>query len=190
MKDHYRGIVNLLRTKAPDFASFEEMVLLLKNTNIEDVEIINQVVAELACDTKQQIIDVCDSVAVNMVAEIRMCRKLVIRMSSIFLMACFIIFFFGRGREHDARPCCRALFLPCSYFFLFFDPVTLDHLIPAVIRVHIACVVVHGSPFAPGPQHFARAPSGPWSFTSCSANQSFKPGPFSFIDNIVASPFT
>lgn len=62
MKDHYRGIVNLLRTKAPDFASFEEMVLLLKNTNIEDVEIINQVVAELACDTKQQIIDVCDSV--------------------------------------------------------------------------------------------------------------------------------
>ncbi len=57
MKDHYRGIVNLLRTKAPDFASFDEMVLLLKHANIEDVEIINEVVSELACDQAQELCD-------------------------------------------------------------------------------------------------------------------------------------
>ena len=57
MKDYYRGIVNHLRDKAPDFANFCEMVLLLKNANIEDVEIINQVVDELACDQAQELCD-------------------------------------------------------------------------------------------------------------------------------------
>ena len=57
MKDHYREIVNHLRTKAPDFANFSEMVLLLKHANIEDVEIINEVVAELACDQAQELCD-------------------------------------------------------------------------------------------------------------------------------------
>ena len=51
--------------------------------------------------------------AVKIVAEIRMCKKFVIKMSSIFLMVCFI-FLFGRGRENDARSCCRALFLLCG----------------------------------------------------------------------------
>lgn len=57
MKDHYRGIVNHLRTKAPDFSDFEKMILLLKHANIEDVEIINKVVSELACDTAQELCD-------------------------------------------------------------------------------------------------------------------------------------
>lgn len=62
MKSYYRLLVEQMKEKAPDFASFDEMVLLLKHANIEDVEVINEVVSELACDTKQQIIDVCDSV--------------------------------------------------------------------------------------------------------------------------------
>ena len=86
--------------------------------------------------------------AVKIVAEIRMCRKLVIRMSSTFLIACFIIFLFGRGREHDARPCCRALFLLCSILF-FLNPIALYALFPRVIRVQIACVVVHVVSFCP-----------------------------------------
>ena len=57
MKDHYRGIVNHLRDKAPDFANFSEMVLLLKHANIEDVHLINEVVSELACDQAQELYD-------------------------------------------------------------------------------------------------------------------------------------
>lgn len=57
MKDYYRLLVEQIRDKAPDYAAFCEMILILKHANIEDVEIINQVVDELACDTAQELCD-------------------------------------------------------------------------------------------------------------------------------------
>jgi len=61
MKSYYRLLVEHLRDKAPDYANFSEMVLLLKHANIEDVEIINQVVSELATDPAQEL---CDGIRV------------------------------------------------------------------------------------------------------------------------------
>lgn len=48
MKSYYRLLVEHLRDKAPDYA---------KHANIEDVEIINQVVSELATDPAQELCD-------------------------------------------------------------------------------------------------------------------------------------
>ena len=35
MKDHYRGIVNHLRDKAPDFANYDKIILLLKQNTVQ-----------------------------------------------------------------------------------------------------------------------------------------------------------
>ena len=57
MKSYYRLLVEQMKDKAPDFSTFSTMVVLLKHANIEDVAVINEVVAELAGDTAQELHD-------------------------------------------------------------------------------------------------------------------------------------
>ena len=57
MKHYYRLLVEQMKNTAPDFSTFSTMIVLLKHANIEDVAVINEVVAELAGDTAQELHD-------------------------------------------------------------------------------------------------------------------------------------
>ena len=57
MKSYYRLLVEQMKDKAPDFSTFSTMVVLLKHANIDDVEVINEVVKELAGDMAKELHD-------------------------------------------------------------------------------------------------------------------------------------